>query len=161
MVINLQSSKSPRSTKTLVQQDCWYVPHVHCLAALADCINQQGDAIMFFNRSYCIVRSYSCMLTYNCQYQMLAHRITGSGEWSARRSCRAPASVAEHPLVVPTTSRRCPSYALCLELEEEGRTEQERTIQDTSVGRSPVCEMANINSLYWVSCMSIYTSLSI
>jgi len=33
---------------------------------------------------------------------------TGSGEWSTCRSRRARASVAEHPLAVQTTYRRCP-----------------------------------------------------
>jgi len=40
------------------------------------------------------------------------------------------------------------THTLRNELEEEGRTEQARTIQDNSVGRGPVCVMANLSSHY-------------
>ena len=51
-------------------------------------------------------RAISCS---PCAFMVLAHRITDSGELTTRQSCRAPASVAEHPLAVLTTNKRCPS----------------------------------------------------
>ena len=40
------------------------------------------------------------------------------------------------------------THTLRIELEEERRTEQARTIQDNNVGRGPVCVMANLSSIY-------------
>ena len=69
---------------------------------------------------------------------MLAHRIIGSGEWTTHRSYRAPASVAEHPLAKPTTNKHCPSPHTMARGWRRGRTKHTHTVQDISVGWSPV-----------------------
>ena len=88
------------------------------------------------------------------------HRLTTVNHSS--RSCRPPAQasgalvgLAEHALVLPSTHQPCRlrtdvvhTHTLRTELGEEGRTEQARIIQDNSVGRGPVCVMANLSSLY-------------
>ena len=50
---------------------------------------------------------------------VLAHRITGSGESTTHQSCRALANVAEHPLAMPITNKRCPITHTMAKVEEE------------------------------------------
>ena len=118
------------------------------------------------NNPVCKRTLYNINLQSSCYYnsslncKLLAHRITGSGEWTTHQSGRAPASDAEHPLAKPTTNKHCPSPHTMARGWRRGRTEHARTVQDTSVGRSLVWEMANLNSLCWVAVANyIYNSI--